>query len=194
MTVLHHRHYRRSPRYLRSRPPRKMARQQGQCIHMHRSIRLFDCLGKIERRPRVDLSTCQRPVPFLMHRSVTKIRHRRFHPCQTVKLLRDPLRHVSPHRPGAACPASNQRKTRPWFRVRLPRPQDPAGAIQQEQRVKVEVGCAHRTTQRAVTVVFEPDYSPRSTDSSRSRIWIVSDSVSTSLQPSQSTHTYSTQT
>ena len=48
--------------------------------------------------------------------------------------------------------------------------------------------------QRAVTVALQPDYLPNSTDRSRSRIWIVSDRVSTSLQPSQSIQIYSAQT
>ena len=46
----------------------------------------------------------------------------------------------------------------------------------------------------AVTVAHQPHYLHKSTERSRSRIWIVSESVSTSLQPSQSIQIYSTQT
>ena len=48
--------------------------------------------------------------------------------------------------------------------------------------------------QGTVTVARQLDYLHNSTDRSRSRIWIVSDRVSTSLQPSQSIQIYSTQT
>ena len=146
VAVHHHRHDRRTFRYLRDRPPGKVARKQWQRIHVRRGIRLFDCLGKSECRPRVYFTAGQRPVLLRMHRNPAEVRHRRLRACKTFKFFRDSLRHVSPYSPGAVRPAANQHKPRPWLWVRLTCPEDSAGAIQQEQSVKVEVGCAHRTT------------------------------------------------
>ena len=135
--ILNHCHYGRSPRYLGSRPPGKVARKQPHFIYEHGGIRLFNCFGESKRRPGVYFSPCQRPVPLRMHRSVAEVRNRRLFACQTVKLLRDLLRHVRPHSPGATRPAANEREIWSWIRIRLTCPKNTAGVIQSEQSAQV---------------------------------------------------------
>ncbi len=145
------------------------------------------------------------PAPCILHRppascTAPHARERRGNPSPAAPRLPD--RQAPPRSPAARQPAPPRRSlsclesAQNAALVPVPAPASPGPG----RRYPTETECegagpvCSQDNQSVVTVVFEPDYSPRSTDSSRSRIWIVSDSVSTSLQPSQSTHTYSTQT
>ena len=195
MTVLHHRHYRRSPRYLRSRPPRKMARQQRQRIHMHRCASgCSTVLGKLNAGP-----AYTSPPTSVLYRSACTGASRKSVtggsalarpssssaiPCGTsarTAQAHPVLPRISANRGPGSGSGSRVPRIRPALSNRT--------ACEGEGRA-----CSQDHPKRRHRRASNRPTSPRSTDSSRSRIWIVSDNVSTSLQPSQSTHTYSTQT
>ena len=156
-------------------------------------IRLFNCFGESKRRPRVYFSPGQRPVLFRMHWSVAEVRNRR--------LFRGQDRQAPP-RPPAAGPPSQPRRNSSCRESARTVVLDPGPAHVSQgyaRRYQARTECAgeclvcSQDNRSRVTIARQLHYLHKSTERSRSRIWIVSESVSTSLQPSQSTHTYSTQ-